>query len=287
MNTTTNIDNDKKSNAIYSMITDLNKISNRNKKRIRDFIGAKRTKELIESARADGVDLGKKPKTQEKRAYKYFGDMYNAVEQDFKDTETKQKREKKALEKSKKRRNKKIEKTLKILKIAQPIDSAFRGKFEVYRVPLNLKIPDKKSHDKEYIAKILKSKVRKQLKIFETRLRGRSLKVFFGVEYLGMSTDKETGSAFMAEQEGILELYNYNTEKANADPRMKKLSEKFQKENTKVKNITTKPTIMLNSKNMWKTYLEHLKNILADMFKEQYGEICIYIYIYICRCVYR
>ena len=116
------------------------------------------------------------------------------------------------------------------------------------------------------------TKVRNLLKVFETRLRGRSLKVFFGVEYLGMSIDKETGLAYMAEQDGILELNNYNTEKANADPRMKKLSEKFQKENTKVKNITTKPTIMLNSKDMWKIYLKHLTNLLAVMFKEEYGE---------------
>ena len=215
---------------------DINNIGNKSIRAVKNYLTMKNVKDIVDFTIAlgqeeTGLRMPKAEKAKQKKVLKYWSNVIN--------NKIDYERE---LEKSRKRRNKNIEKTLKILKIAQPIDSAFRGKFEDYRLPLNLQIPDKKSQDKEYIAKILKSKVRKQLKIFETRFRGRSLKVFFGVEYLGMSTNKETGLAYI------------------------------QKENTKVKNIATKPTIMLNSKDMWNIYLKHLTNLIAVMFKEEYGE---------------
>ena len=170
---------------------DINNIGNKSIRAVKNYLTMKNVKDIVDFTIAlgqeeTGLRMPKAEKAKQKKVLKYWSNVIN--------NKIDYERE---LEKSRKRRNKNIEKTLKILKIAQPIDSAFRGKFEDYRLPLNLQIPDKKSQDKEYIAKILKSKVRKQLKIFETRFRGRSLKVFFGVEYLGMSTNKETGLAYI------------------------------------------------------------------------------------------
>jgi hypothetical protein len=45
----------------------------------RHFLSGKRpnTKDLISQAKKEGVDVGKRPNTQEKRTYAYFADMYN------------------------------------------------------------------------------------------------------------------------------------------------------------------------------------------------------------------
>ena len=88
----------KKSILTYSMrlIPDLNKIGRVFKKRIRDFVGVKTTKELIELAKQDGVALGERDATQEKRAYKHFGISYNEVEEEFMEIEKKEKAKRKA-----------------------------------------------------------------------------------------------------------------------------------------------------------------------------------------------
>ena len=100
----------KKSFSTNSMrlITDLNKIGKTKKKQIRDFIGVKKTKELIELAKQDGVKLGKKPKTQEKRAYRHFAEMFNDVEEEFIQIEKLKKKNEKAKRKADKKKFGKI-----------------------------------------------------------------------------------------------------------------------------------------------------------------------------------
>jgi hypothetical protein len=247
------------------LIPDLNEIGKTNRKKIRDLYGVKNTKALIKLAQDEGVNLGKRKETQERRAYKYFGRFYNDLEEEFI-------RQDRAVRKATKERNKKISKALRIQQIAQPIDSAFRGKFEVYRLPLNLDIPKSKQQDKEYIQKLLVRKTKKQLKIFETRLRDRPVKINYGLEYSGFSEDKDKGMAHMSEMEGILEKYG---SAELAKPHLDKKQKKYEEENTKTKNISSAPTIMLNSEQMWSIYLNHLSDLFNDMFKETYESILI------------
>ena len=70
-------------NISMSLIPDLNKVGRTGKKKIRDLFGVNSTKNLIKLANEDGVNLGKRKETQEKRAYKYFGNMYNEIEEEF------------------------------------------------------------------------------------------------------------------------------------------------------------------------------------------------------------
>ena len=81
-------------NISMSLIPDLNKVGRSGKKKIRDLFGVNSTKKLIKLANEDGVNLGKRKETQEKRAYKYFGNMYNEIEEEF---AIKQKQQKKVL----------------------------------------------------------------------------------------------------------------------------------------------------------------------------------------------
>lgn len=55
----------------------LEHIGRKSKKLIRDGLGVKNKKQLLELASAWGVHLGKRAKTQEDRAYKYFATKYN------------------------------------------------------------------------------------------------------------------------------------------------------------------------------------------------------------------
>jgi len=52
------------------------------KKLIRDAVGVKTTKQLIKLAIDSGVDVGKRKETQEKRAFEYFGEIYNKMVED-------------------------------------------------------------------------------------------------------------------------------------------------------------------------------------------------------------
>ena len=72
-----------------------NRISARNEKRLRDVVGVKTTKKIIEEARKQGLtDLGKGKETQKRRAYRYFADIFNDTA--YKERE---KRSKKMMEK--------------------------------------------------------------------------------------------------------------------------------------------------------------------------------------------
>ena len=55
----------------------LDKITNLSKSKIRKATGVRTTKKLIEKAEAQGLDLGKRQATREKRAFQYFGELYN------------------------------------------------------------------------------------------------------------------------------------------------------------------------------------------------------------------
>ena len=67
-----------KSNNIYmERQLNLDNLSALTKTKIRSAVGVKSTKGLIKVALANGLDLGKRKITQEKRAFEYFGDIYN------------------------------------------------------------------------------------------------------------------------------------------------------------------------------------------------------------------
>ena len=55
----------------------LDKITNLSRSKIRKAVGVRTTKRLIEEAEAQGKDLGKRRDTREKRAFQYFGELYN------------------------------------------------------------------------------------------------------------------------------------------------------------------------------------------------------------------
>ena len=182
---------------------DINNIGRNSKRRIRkyvsDMMGFKTNKNnLIKIAADMGLDVGFRSATKEKRVYKFFGEMMN--EQMLRKIE---------MEKKEKDRTKKISQALRMQQIAQPIDSAFRGKFEVYRLPLNLDIPESKQEDKNYVRKMLERKIKKQLKIFEIRFRGRPLKLSYGLQYLGFSETKDEGQAHMSEIRRIAPAFHW------------------------------------------------------------------------------
>ena len=58
-------------------LINLNIMSELSKKKIRSFMGKRKTTTLIKQAIADGLDVGKRETTQIKRTYLYYGDMYN------------------------------------------------------------------------------------------------------------------------------------------------------------------------------------------------------------------
>jgi len=55
----------------------LDTISALSKTKIKNAVGVKSTKGLIKEAEKQGIDLGKRKETQEKRAFEYFGTIYN------------------------------------------------------------------------------------------------------------------------------------------------------------------------------------------------------------------
>ena len=68
----------KSNNNIYmERQLNLDNISTLTKSKIRKAVGIKTTKGLIKEAIKQGVNLGTRKETQEKRAFLYFGDIYN------------------------------------------------------------------------------------------------------------------------------------------------------------------------------------------------------------------
>jgi len=89
-------------------LINLNIMSELSKKKIRTFMGKKSLSSLIKQAIADGLDVGKQEKTQIKRTYLYYGDMYNdEVEKQNKqiDLLRKQKPKKKTIKKTIKKKS--------------------------------------------------------------------------------------------------------------------------------------------------------------------------------------
>ena len=69
---------DRLSNSIYmERKLNLGTISALSKTKIRNAVGVKSTKGLLKEAQKQGIDLGKRKETQEKRAFDYFGSIYN------------------------------------------------------------------------------------------------------------------------------------------------------------------------------------------------------------------
>ena len=73
----------------------------------------------------------------------------------------------------------------------------------------------------------------------------------------------------MSEMEGILEKYG---SPESAKPHLDKEKKKYQEGRTKTKNVTSTPTILLNSEQMWSVYRQHLSQLLDAMFKETYDD---------------
>ena len=70
--------NKRLSNSLYmERKLRLDTISALSKTKIRNAVGVKTTKGLIKEAQKQGIDLGKRKETQEKRALEYFGSIYN------------------------------------------------------------------------------------------------------------------------------------------------------------------------------------------------------------------
>lgn len=60
-------------------LLNLQTLSKPTQKKIRDAVGVKNVLQLIKLAKDNGVDLGKKKETQQKRAYEYFGNIENEL----------------------------------------------------------------------------------------------------------------------------------------------------------------------------------------------------------------
>ena len=70
--------NERLSNSIYmERKLNLNTISALSKTKIRNAVGVKSTKGLLKEAQKQGIDLGKRKETQEKKAFDYFCCIYN------------------------------------------------------------------------------------------------------------------------------------------------------------------------------------------------------------------
>jgi len=58
---------------------DLQTLSVGTKKKIRDAVGVRNTKQIIQLARENGVDIGIRKDVQERRAFQYFGEIQNGI----------------------------------------------------------------------------------------------------------------------------------------------------------------------------------------------------------------
>ena len=129
-------------NISMSLIPDLNKVGRTGKKKIRDLFGVNSTKNLIKLANEDGVNLGKRKETQEKRAYKYFGNMYNEIEEEF---AIKQQQQKKVLKlKKTKEAKQQIKTNTTILNYSYDMLKKFYDKLkQIYKVGDNINVVKK------------------------------------------------------------------------------------------------------------------------------------------------
>ena len=119
--------NERLSNSIYmERKLNLNTISALSKTKIRNAVGVKSTKGLLKEAQKQGIDLGKRKETQEKRAFDYFGSIYNNEVE-----------EKNNLIKQRRKDMKKIKKTNKF-KIGKK--SILYDQFDKFRDNKNLRI---------------------------------------------------------------------------------------------------------------------------------------------------
>lgn len=133
-------------NISMSLIPDLNKVGRTGKKKIRDLFGVNSTKNLIKLANEDGVNLGKRKETQEKRAYKYFGNMYNEIEEEF---AIKQQQQKKVLKlKKTKEAKQQIKTNTTILNYSYGMLKKFYDKLkQIYKVGDNINVYKKGGDD--------------------------------------------------------------------------------------------------------------------------------------------
>ena len=133
-------------NISMSLIPDLNKVGRTGKKKIRDLFGVNSTKNLIKLANEDGVNLGKRKETQEKRAYKYFGNMYNEIEEEF---AIKQQQQKKVLKlKKTKEAKQQIKTNTTILNYSYDMLKKFYDKLkQIYKVGDNINVYKKGGDD--------------------------------------------------------------------------------------------------------------------------------------------
>ena len=133
-------------NISMSLIPDLNKVGRSGKKKIRDLFGVNSTKNLIKLANEDGVNLGKRKETQEKRAYKYFGNMYNEIEEEF---AIKQQQQKKVLKiKKTKEAKQQIKTNTTILNYSYDMLKKFYDKLkQIYKVGDNINVVKKGGDD--------------------------------------------------------------------------------------------------------------------------------------------
>lgn len=83
---------------IYNMprLIDLNTIGSKSRKLIRNELGVKNINALIKLAEEQGVNIGKRRKTQKKRTYQHFGAIYNFIIEEERDFLVQQKKKTKA-----------------------------------------------------------------------------------------------------------------------------------------------------------------------------------------------